>query len=69
MGSRLAEAERRYHQSLQIPPQEKRWGVTELNEFWVTCCGTTSSLKFEDAASALDAAIEHYQSCPEDRRG
>lgn len=69
MTAPLTEAERRYHESLHIPSQEKRWGVTSKNEYWVSCCGTTSSLRFEDAASAQDAALDHYKHCPGRRHG
>lgn len=69
MGSRLAEAERRYAASIPRQGQSREWRVTELNEFWVGCCNTTSSLKFTDAADAQDAALDHMRTCPEARRG
>lgn len=63
----LADAERRYHASLGVPAQSRRWRVTVRNEFWVACCDLTSSVRFEDAASAQDAAIDHMRTCPEAR--
>lgn len=63
----LADAERRYHASLGAPTQSRRWRVTARNEFWVACCDTTSLTRFEDAASAQDAAIDHMRTCPEAR--
>lgn len=63
MTAPLTEAEGKFHRSMPLPPQERRWGVTEANEFWVSCCGITSSLRYEDAASAQDAAIDHYRRC------
>lgn len=63
MTAPLTEAEARCHVTLPIPQQSRRWRITEHNEFWVACCGTTSSLRFEDAASATDAAIEHLRGC------
>ena len=69
MTTEEARAEKRYHESIRIPEQSRRWRVTDENEFWVACCGVTSSLRFEDAASAQDAALSHMRTCPEARRG
>lgn len=69
MTSRLTEAERRYAASIQIPEQERRWRIRDDNRFWVACCDLTSSIRFEDSASAQDAAIDHIKHCPEVRRG
>lgn len=63
MSAPLAEAERRYHQSIAIPQQERRWRITADNRFWVRCCDLTSSIRYEDAASATDAAIYHLRGC------
>lgn len=69
MTSRLAEAERRYAASIEIPAQSRRWRVRTDNRFWVACCDLTSSVKFSDMAEAQDAALDHMRTCPEARRG
>lgn len=67
MGSRLAEAERRYHRVVPMAQQERTWRVTDDNHWWVACCDLTSELGHEDSASAQDAALDHMRTCPEAR--
>lgn len=68
MASRLAEAERRYAASIPRQSDSRRWRIRDDNRFWVVCCDLTSSLRYEDSASAQDAALEHMRRCPEARR-
>lgn len=67
MTSRLTAAERRYAASIEIPAQSRRWRITSDNRHWVACCDLTSLTRFEDAASAQDAALDHMRTCPEAR--
>lgn len=69
MASRLADAERRYAASIPRQGDSRRWRITDQNSFWVACCDLTSSIRFEDSASAQDAALDHIKHCPEARRG
>lgn len=69
MTSRLADAERRFAASIPRQGDSRRWRITNQNSFWVACCDTVSSLRFEDSASAQDAALDHIKHCPEARRG
>lgn len=69
MASRLAEAERRYAASIPRQGQSREWRVRDDNRFWVGCCDLDSSLRYEDSASAQDAALDHMRTCPEARRG
>lgn len=64
-----ARAERRYHESIRIPEQSRRWRVTDENKFWVACCDVESAIRYDDAAEAQDAALYHLKHCPEARRG
>lgn len=68
MTAPLTSAEQAYHQTVPVPPQSRRWRVTDTNRFWVRCCDLTSELKFEEPAAAIDAALEHMRGCPEARR-
>ena len=69
MATRLTEAERRYAASIPRQGDSRRWRVTDDNRFWVRCCDLTSSIRFEDSASAQDAALDHMRTCPEARHG
>lgn len=55
--------------AFRAPVHPSRWRVTVRNEFWVACCDLTSSIRFEDPASAEDAALDHIRTCREARRG
>lgn len=67
MTARLTAAERRYAESIQASGQSRRWRITAHNQFWVACCDLTSTIRFEDAASAQDAALDHMRTCEEAR--
>lgn len=67
--NRLAEAEKRFHDSQPHPGQVLPWRITDQNTCVCTRCGFESR-RYEHPAEASDAAVLHCRAeHPEARHG